>query len=56
MLKRGYYGTYHRTSVKHLHRYVNEFTGPHNIRDPDTFDKMEDVVAGMMGKRLAYIA
>ena len=26
VLKRGYYGTYHNWSVKHMHRYVNEFT------------------------------
>ena len=27
MLKRGYYGTFHHVSVKHLHRYVAEFAG-----------------------------
>ena len=54
MLKRGYYGTYHKMSVKHLHRYVNEFTGRHNIRGLDTIDQMADVVAGMIVKRLKY--
>lgn len=54
MLKRGYYGTYRKMSVKHLHQYVNEFTGRHNIRDLDTIDQMADVVAGMIGKRLKY--
>ena len=36
MLKRGYVGTYHHMSWRHLQRYVNDFTGCHNIRDADT--------------------
>ena len=31
MLKRAHTGTFHRLSPKHLHRYVNEFCGRHNI-------------------------
>ena len=54
MPKRGYYGAYHKMSVKHLHRYVNEFTGRHNIRSLVTIDQMQDVVAGMIGKKLKY--
>ncbi|MXW07901.1 MAG: IS1595 family transposase [Gammaproteobacteria bacterium] len=54
MLKRGYMGVYHRMSHKHLQRYVNEFAGRHNIRDMDTIDQMAHVVAGMVGRRLAY--
>lgn len=54
MLKRGYYGTFHHVSAKHLHRYVNEFAGRHNVRDKDTIDQMRDLVAGMTGKRLMY--
>ena len=30
MLKRGYTGTYHHMSPKHLQRYVDEFEGRHN--------------------------
>ena len=52
MLKRGYHGTYHRMSVQHLHRYIQEFSGRHNLRDQDTLDQMRDLVAGMVGKRL----
>ena len=54
MLKRGYYGTFHHVSVKHLPRYVAEFAGRQNIRDKDTLDQMRDLVAGMVGKRLMY--
>ena len=41
-------------SPKHLQRYVDEFVGRHNIRDRDTIDQMEDLVARMVGKRLLY--
>ena len=54
MLKRGYHGTYHRMSPKHLQRYVNEFAGRHNIRDLDTIDQMAHVAAGMVGRRLLH--
>ena len=54
MLKRGYIGTYHRMSPKHLDRYVGEFSGRHNQREDDTIDQMEAMVQGMDGKRLRY--
>ncbi len=54
MLKRAHKGTFHRLSPKHLQRYVSEFAGRHNIRDRDTIDQMEDVVAGLVGRRLMY--
>ena len=54
MLKRGYHGTYHKMSRKHLQRYVNEFAGRHNIRDADTIDQMTMIVQGAVGKRLRY--
>ena len=54
MLKRGYHGTFHRLSVKHLHRYVNEFAGRHNIRDRDTLEQMGLLAAGLVGRRLQY--
>ena len=54
MFKRGYHGTYHRLSPKHLARYVNEFCGRHNIRDLDTVDQMAAVTLGMVGRRLRY--
>ena len=40
LLKRGYHGTYHHMSEKHLNRYVTEFAGRHNERTRDTLDQM----------------
>ena len=54
MLKRGYYGTYHRLSAFHLQRYVNEFAGRHNQRPMNTIDQMRVMVLGMVGKELRY--
>lgn len=54
MLKRGYQGTYHWMSGKHLHRYVAEFAGRHSIRGLDTMEQMGNLTKGMVGKRLMY--
>ena len=54
MLKRGYHGTYHEMSAKHLDRYVNEFAGRHNARSEDTMDHMAGVARGFAGRRLMY--
>jgi len=54
MLKRGYKGTYHKMSAKHLSRYVVEFAGRHNVRDLDTLAQMATLAKGMDGKRLRY--
>ena len=53
-LKRAHKGVYHKMSAKHLDRYVQQFAGKHNARDADTIRQMQDVVAGMVGKRLMY--
>ena len=53
-LKRGYHGTFHRMSHRHLDRYVAEFAGRHNVRDMDTVDAMGGLAGGMAGKRLRY--
>ena len=54
MLKRAHKGVYHKISPKHLQRYVDEFAGRHGIREQDTITQMQNVVAGMVGKRLMY--
>ncbi len=53
-LKRGYHGTHHHMSAKHLHRYVGEFAGRHNRRSLDTEAMMARSAAGMVGRRLRY--
>ena len=54
MLKRGYVGTYHNMSVRHIGLYVNEFAGRHNARQMDTADQMGAMVHGAHGKRMRY--
>ena len=54
MLKRGYHGTYHKMSAKHLNRYVTEFSGRHNLRRKDTLAQMAGHSKGLEGKRLRY--
>ena len=54
MLKRAHKGTYHKFSVKHLDKYVLEFSGRHNIRELDTTYQMESIVKNMEGKRLKF--
>lgn len=54
LLKRGYYGTYHKMSREHLDRYVKEFQQRHNMRGLDTIDQMGNVAQSMGGKRLRY--
>ena len=54
LLRRGYYGTYHRMSPKHLDRYVGEFAGRQNDRSLDTIDQLRAGWRRMQGKRLRY--
>lgn len=56
MFKRGYQGTYHKMSEKHLDRYVTEFAERHNVRDLDTVNQMDSLAGRMKGKRLTYDA
>ena len=54
LMKRGFHGSFHKMSPKHLDRYVREFEGRHNQRDLDTIDQVRGMVRGTEGKRLSY--
>ncbi len=54
MLKRGFMGTYHKMSAKHLQLYVDEFAWRHNVRSVPTALKLIALFAGCVGKRLTY--
>ena len=45
MLKRGYIGTFHKMSPKHLNRCVTAFEGRHNVREMDTINQMGSLPA-----------
>ena len=54
LFKRGYHGTFHWISRKHLNRYVQEFTTRHNIKDWSSMDQMAYIASNMVNKRLLY--
>lgn len=52
MLKRGYQGTFHHFSKKHLDRYVGEFASRHNNREAGAIKMMRGLAEKMKGKRM----
>ena len=54
LLKRGYHGTFHHFSPKHMQRYVTEFAKRQSIREMGTLDQLKWLAGAMVGKRLRY--
>ncbi len=46
LLNRGLYGICHPMSVRHLHRYLEEFCGRSNLRNMDTAEQLQQVALG----------
>ena len=54
LLKRGYYGTHHWWSVKHLHRYVSEYEYRQNTKGILGEDALAAMIRSGEKKRLTY--
>jgi transposase-like protein len=54
LLKRGYYGTFHQFSWKHLHRYLAEFQTRWNMFDLDGGERFDSLLESVVGCRLTY--
>ena len=53
-IKRGFKGTYHKMSHKHLQRYADEYATRHNMRREDTIDMIDLTLKNMVAKKLTY--
>jgi len=54
VLKRGYVGVYHYMSMKHLHRYVDEFSYRQSEGPDNGLMAIGRTISGMQGRRLMY--
>jgi len=54
LIKRGYYGTHHWWSYKHLHRYVAEYVYRHNTRHLSGIHAIGALISNSEGKSLSY--
>jgi len=54
LLKRGYIGTFHYMSPKHLQRYVDEFSSRQNMNRCDTIDVMAITTKAAIGRYLPW--
>jgi len=54
LMKRGHYGTYHKMSKKHLHRYCAEFSFRWSHRKTTDTERTLIAISQAAGKRLMY--
>ena len=54
IVKRGYYGIYHKWSKKHLQRYIDEYSSRYNLRNVPAMARVSVAVLGGMNKHLSY--
>jgi transposase-like protein len=54
LFKRGFIGSFHKMSPKHLHRYCSEFDFRWSHKDKTDFEKTLLAIKGGEGKRLTY--
>lgn len=54
LLKRGYVGTFHHFTWKHLHRYLDEFEARWNLGKLDGGERLDAVLGCSPGRRLTY--
>lgn len=48
------YGSFHRISKQHLHRYLSEFDFRYNAREVDDGERRQLAIKSVVGKRLTY--
>lgn len=53
-LRRGYHGTYHHFSKKHMHRYINEFSTRYNREDWGSIIEIEHTIRESFLQTLGY--
>lgn len=54
IFKRGLMGSYYNMSHQHLHRYIVEFYGRHNVRTLDMIVQINMIIKNMVGMHLPY--
>lgn len=54
LLKRGYYGTFHHLTWKHLPRYLAEFEARFSMGEMNCLDRLNFLLESVSGRRLSY--